>query len=296
VGSEAYAALGQAAFDMAALTGDSADKAAASVAQMFDGTAAGAMKANEQYHFLTDATYDQIKALEDEGKTQEAVRVTAEAFHDSIGPRLDTMQSQVYGLAKAWDSVATATRGWWEEFKAGAALIAGTADISNQYYAQFAKVQTEIQHFGKPSFGQQEKLDRLKAQKDAAEAAAEVAAAQSKINDQAISGDSAIDRLSASVDKTSQKTQKLNELSAAFEKLWGSADPSNKRLAGVQRLVGDDGTVSFVGGEYDRLKAGIEAKYAERAVKEKKAPDLSINPPADFLSNITDGYKKELDA
>lgn len=262
VGRESFAALGQAAFDMAQLTGKSAGEAASAVTQMFDGTVTGALKANEQYHFLTDATYDHIKALEEEGRAQEAAQVAAEAFHDAVGPRIAEMESQVYGLAKAWDSVAASTRGWWEEFKTGSALIAGTADITTQYYAQLGRVQGEIEHFGSASFGQQEKLDQLKKQMDAAIARTDQQAAQTRLNNDAVTGDATIDRLSASVDKADAKKQKLAELSAAFDKLWGSADPGNARLAGVQRLVGADGSVSFSGGAYDKLRADIEKKYA----------------------------------
>lgn len=262
VGRESYAALGQAAFDMAQLTGKSAAEAASAATQMFDGTAAGALKANEQYHFLTDATYDHIKALEEEGRAQEAAQVAAEAFHDAVGPRIAEMETQVYGLARAWDSVATSTKGWWEEFKTGAALIAGTADITTQYYAQLGRVQSEIEHFGSASFGQQEKLDKLKAQMEAAIAAADRQAAQTRLNDNSTTASATIDRLSASVDKADAKKQKLAELSAAFEKLWGSASPDNARLAGVQRLVNADGSVAFSGGAYDKLRADIEKKYA----------------------------------
>lgn len=277
VGAASFDALGQAAFDMATLTGQSAEQAKASVVSLFNGTAAGALKANEQYHFLTDATYDQIKALEEEGKQQEAVQVAAAAFHDAIGPRITEMQNQVYGVAKAWDSVTTSVHGYWEEFKTGSALMLGTADISAQYYAQLGRVQDEIKHFGSPSFGQQEKLDTLKAQFDTATAAAEKTAAQTTLNDQAVQGSAAIDHLAASIDKVDQKKQKLAELSAAFEKLWGSASPDNTRLAGVQRLVGADGSVSFAGGEYDRLKNDINNKY--------KAPKGPRNPePAAYTA------------
>lgn len=280
VGAESFDALGQAAFDMAALTGKSAGEAARAVTQMFDGTAAGALKANEQYHFLTDATYDRIKALEDEGHAQEAAQVTADAFHDAVGPRIEEMRNQVYGLAQAWDSVAASTKGWWEEFKTGASLIAGTADITTQYYAQLGLVQSQIEHFGSPAFGQQEKLDDLKRQMDAAMARAEQQAAQTRMDSDATTASATLDRLSASVDKASAKKKALTELSAAFEKLWGSASPDNARLAGVMRIVNDDGSVSFAGGEYDTLRAALEKKYAP-----PKTPKGPHNPePAAFAA------------
>ncbi|WP_181942339.1 phage tail length tape measure family protein, partial [Klebsiella pneumoniae] len=37
-------------------------------------------KLNDQYHFLTLATYNQIKALQDEGNQQDAARVASDTY------------------------------------------------------------------------------------------------------------------------------------------------------------------------------------------------------------------------
>lgn len=78
--------------------------------------------------------------------------------------------------------------------------------------------------------------------------------------------------------------------------MWAHTDSSNARLAGVQRVVGADGKVSFFGGNFDRDTAAINDKFADKAPKGKKAPDLSIDITDDYMSKVTEGYKKELTA
>lgn len=286
VGGDALASLGQAAFDMAELTGKSAEQATQSVTTMFDGTAAGAVKANDQYHFLTEATYEQIKALEEQGNQQEAVRVEAEAFHNAIGPRIEEMKGQVYGLAAAWDSVKASTRGWWEEFKTGASLLAGTADLQTQIYSligQKANAQSgNPLTFASWSPADERKLADLRAQLQAQTDRADQRAADTQRNAQAIQGDSEVDRLAASVDKLSAKKQAMDQLTASFEKLWANAEPDNARLKGVMRIVNTDGSATFAGGLFDTLKAGIDRKF--------QAPGASALDSAS-LQAMVDGYR-----
>lgn len=268
VSGQALESMGQAAADMAQLTGQSADKAAAEVLKLFDGTAAGAVKANEQYHFLTTAIYDQIKALQDEGDAQGAMDVEARAFHEAAVQRLQTEQEQVRGLAGMWDSVKTAISGAWEALKNQVALATGTAsDVMKikameqrkadaQNYSAVAG--TEAGAYISPWSPQDEaNLQALKAKVKEAEDAASLQGLKHKLDDNAVNADAGLDRLAASIDKTYAKKEKIKELNKYFEDLWAGADPGNAKLKGVQRIVAADGTASFAGGLYDQLLAGI---------------------------------------
>lgn len=143
IGTKSLQALGQAAVDIATLTGQSAEKAAAEVAQMFDGTANGIAKANDQYHFLNASTQAQILALQDEGDTQRAVQVAAEAFHDAIEPRIEQMTESVRGIGGAWQYVKGTFDNFLETMKTGASVLAGTADTQTKIYALMGKIDTE---------------------------------------------------------------------------------------------------------------------------------------------------------
>jgi phage-related minor tail protein len=72
--------IGQAALLMAARTGQSEEQVVKHFDRMADGVTQWAFKTNEQYHFLSLAQYKHIKALEDQGKQQDAMRATGEAL------------------------------------------------------------------------------------------------------------------------------------------------------------------------------------------------------------------------
>ncbi|QLY03103.1 phage tail length tape measure family protein [Citrobacter sp. RHBSTW-00599] len=68
-------------------------------------------KLNDQYHFLTLATYNQIKALQDEGNQREAARVASESYSSSMIQRSNQIKENLGYLETAWNSVAKAA-GW----------------------------------------------------------------------------------------------------------------------------------------------------------------------------------------
>jgi phage-related minor tail protein len=61
-------------------TGIATDKLVGDFNDIAADPVAAITKLNDQYHFLTLATYSQIKALQDEGNQQEAARVASETI------------------------------------------------------------------------------------------------------------------------------------------------------------------------------------------------------------------------
>lgn len=71
-------------------------------------------KLNDQYHFLTLATYNQIKALQDEGNQQEAARVATDAYATTMQQRAADIQDNLGYLEKAWNGLTGAAKGAWD--------------------------------------------------------------------------------------------------------------------------------------------------------------------------------------
>lgn len=71
-------------------------------------------KLNDQYHFLTLSTYNQIKALQDEGNQQEAARVATDAYANTMQQRATDIQQNLGLLEKAWNGLAGAAKGAWD--------------------------------------------------------------------------------------------------------------------------------------------------------------------------------------
>lgn len=71
-------------------------------------------KLNDQYHFLTLATYNQIKALQDEGNQQGAARVATDAYANTMQQRANDIHENLGLLERAWDSLGKTAKGAWD--------------------------------------------------------------------------------------------------------------------------------------------------------------------------------------
>ncbi|HCI6754381.1 phage tail length tape measure family protein [Klebsiella sp. GG_Kp174] len=71
-------------------------------------------KLNDQYHFLTLATYNQIKALQDEGNQQDAARVATDAYANAMQQRANDIHQDLGLLESAWDSLGKTAKGAWD--------------------------------------------------------------------------------------------------------------------------------------------------------------------------------------
>ncbi|HHS9655255.1 TPA: phage tail length tape measure family protein [Klebsiella pneumoniae] len=102
-------------------------------------------KLNDQYHFLTLATYNQIKALQDEGNQQEAARVASESYSSSLIQRSNDIKENLGLLEKAWDGVwGSAKKAWDAMFDIGREqTLADKLATLNENIAEAQKGQAE---------------------------------------------------------------------------------------------------------------------------------------------------------
>ncbi|EMN3919633.1 phage tail tape measure protein [Citrobacter farmeri] len=109
---------------------------------------------NDQYHFLTLATYNQIKALQDEGNQQEAARVATDAYANTLQQRATDIQQNLGLLEKAWNGLAGAAKSAWD-----AMLDVGRESGGNERVAQIRKELDWIDNAvgGKAVFGARRK-------------------------------------------------------------------------------------------------------------------------------------------
>lgn len=72
---------------------------------------------NEKYNFLTLAVYEQIKALEDQGRADDAARLAQSEYAQASVERLDRVKGTVGYLERAWYGLKTAVAETWDEMK-----------------------------------------------------------------------------------------------------------------------------------------------------------------------------------
>lgn len=73
-------------------------------------------KFNDEYHYLTAAVYEQIKALEDEGRTMQAGQLAQRAYADAMKSRTDSIQENLGYVERAWNGAASAAKKAWDAF------------------------------------------------------------------------------------------------------------------------------------------------------------------------------------
>lgn len=300
VGQQSLAAVAQAAADISELTGANAEKASQEALRYFDGTTTGAMKANEQFHFLTTAVYDQIKALQEAGDVEGAQDVASRALHEAAIGRIEDVKEHVTGLTQVWHNLGKEVSDAWERMKLGTSVALGTASDQNELFALQGRKESAENHeysaigrirnmfFGSAlvdkassSFEQwspedEARLQALQARVAKAQADADQAAQNSKLNDAALKANAAIDKRQEQYDKPTARKNALDELNAQFLAAWNDPNAaSNPRLKGVTNYVDEQGKVQFSGGMYDQQKAEIEKRFTDRAAGAADRADLS---------------------
>ena len=87
------------------------------LAELSKAPLAASVKLNEQYHYLTSAVYDQIKALEEQGRKDEAAALAQRTYATEIGRRKDEIVQNLGYMERAWNSVTDAVKGTWDAIR-----------------------------------------------------------------------------------------------------------------------------------------------------------------------------------
>jgi len=129
----ALSSTAAAATSLARITGQSA----AEVVKQFDGMTSGvtawATKANDRYNFLTPSIYAQIRSLESQGRTMDAVRLVT----DQLAQTMDSRMAPSLGLI---DRMLKATKESWSSFWDSAKDVGRAATAEEQVASLTAKL------------------------------------------------------------------------------------------------------------------------------------------------------------
>lgn len=76
---------------------------------------AASVRLNETTNYLTLSLYQQIKALEDQGRTTEAATLAQKAFADAMSNRADNFSANLGTLERAWLTIGDAAKNAWDK-------------------------------------------------------------------------------------------------------------------------------------------------------------------------------------
>ncbi|EFU0752427.1 phage tail tape measure protein, partial [Escherichia coli] len=214
-------------------------------------------KLNDQYHFLTIATYNQIKALQDEGNQQEAARIATEAYSSSMIQRTNQIKENLGYLETAWKAVAESAKWAWDsmlDIGRDASLDQKISDVLHQI--DEIEKNTRPGAFGLGGIGdggaQNKRLARLKQQLGVLQA--------EKI---------AQDVLNSSItdyNKRQQEGIELRQKADAFSKQYQTREQQRaSELAKLEKLKSQ-----YSKEEYNNLVAQINERYKDPKLPKAK--------------------------
>lgn len=105
---ESFETIAIAAANLEDATGKAAKETVAEFAKLAGDPVRAVLKLNESLNFLTVETYNQIKALQESGKVQEAGVVATNAYADAINSRTPKITENLGFIERAWKNLGDA--------------------------------------------------------------------------------------------------------------------------------------------------------------------------------------------
>jgi len=94
--------------------GGALDKVAENFAKLGKDPLKASLELNNSMNFLTRSLYEQIKALEDQGKSTEAARVAQEAYNAALNDRTPQLLQNLGLIERGWNAITKATKGAYD--------------------------------------------------------------------------------------------------------------------------------------------------------------------------------------
>lgn len=242
-----------AAVAMMQLTGKSADDTVQSFSRMSSSVTDWALESNQQYHWLSLATYQRIVSLEKQGDKEAAVSLASQQYTQAAQARLGDLKNQLNWLESAWDGVTEAVGRFGHALRRDLKVSLGLGNIEEQIQKlEEAKRMGALVTFGQPipwNKGMEKDLQDLYQKRDAQNKASQKKADQQKANDDAIAAQKKLqqtwDNNRTSIEKEADAVEQLRQ---NYEALWKTA--TGRETLQDRGVTSTDGK-HFSGGQWD---------------------------------------------
>ncbi|MBD0014586.1 phage tail length tape measure family protein, partial [Klebsiella pneumoniae] len=277
-------------------TDESIDSMVADFEKIAQNPVAAIGELNDKYHFLTLATYNQIKALQDEGNQQEAARLATETYAATMKQRSDQIQSNLGSLEQAWKWLGDAAKGAWDAMldigreKSIDQKIAEAQDELGRAQKSLSDLSAGQSKYAGP-YGAWKSSDLSMLQKGVDAAKARLASLQSEKMAQ--------DAINESYDPYLKKQQegiKLQQKADAFSQKYQTRQQQRaKELAELSKYRG-----KYTQEEYDRIYSEINDRYKDpkspKTPKGKAYTEDAATRLLDQINQQTAAMQSQLDA
>lgn len=149
VASESLQEITRTAIELERYAGQPVAKTAEHMAKLGDAPVKASLQLNEQYHYLTDEVYRQIKALDDKGRKEEAAALAQRTYSAAMAERAAELKGSLGTLERAWEGLGNIARKTWD-----AMLNVGRAATLDDIRTKINSTQTQLdQLLIGPGFG-----------------------------------------------------------------------------------------------------------------------------------------------
>lgn len=279
-----------AAVNLAQLTGQSIEQTSAQVLRLAKDPLPALMELDQQHRFLTLDVYNQVRALQEQGREQDAVRVGLEELERVSSSRVDQMREQAGALETAWryvkeeigdviERMKDVGKGGLEARLRNLDRMEEVVDNRNTFGAftapgglmGWAYIRQNRDQLKAYIASQREQLELTKASN---EEDAKREAEQKRQAAAAVNAAAAIDKMAASVDKQAAKQRELNEVTALYNQL----EREGARTGNYDSRLFD--------GSQEKLLAAIEEKYKPRSAPKGSRGDDPDKAAAREVANL----------
>ncbi|MWP48815.1 MULTISPECIES: phage tail length tape measure family protein [unclassified Gilliamella] len=248
---------------MAQVTGKSAQDAVQSFKGIENSVTSWAVESNKQYHFLDLATYQRISALEEQGRTEEAIAIATDKYASEMEVSANKMKEQLNWLEDAW-----------RRFKNGVSVLGNELKKELKFDLGLSSLEEDIERMEKAkkrgfyivpgsvsipyNKNDDKALQEKYAQRDKLQKEAQEKHDTDVINEKAINAQKELDELHKQNASDAEKQAKaVDELRKKYEALW--ANEKGRKDLQAQGVKSKDGK-SFSGGQYDKDVKNITDK------------------------------------
>ncbi|WP_431225765.1 phage tail length tape measure family protein [Serratia sp. L9] len=235
--SETLSSVSGAASAMAELTGQSADQVVAEFVKMTDSASDWAMNSSEQYHWLDSETYQRIRSLEEQGRTEDAIEIASQAYKKAAVERLGEIETQLNWVARGWKNVKDRMNEALQTAKSGVSGALGLDSEDEARVKNIIALKAELANVGSDTdvaskdAGYQRYVSSLKAtlsgleaEETAAKAVNEERAKRLKIDEESNAASKELEQSwknnASDIDKEAAAVEKLRK---TYQKMWTSA-------------------------------------------------------------------------
>jgi lambda family phage tail tape measure protein len=279
VASASFVEITEAALEWRSATGKAVEDTVAEFVKIGKDPVVAAKDLNEQYNFLTAATYSQIVALKEQGDTIGAAKLLTDTYVDTIKNRSKEVTENLSLWERGWKAVASGAKGAWD-----AVADIGREDTLEQRIADLTENLSKRRAQGWTTEPYELQLNALIQQRDTQQQIAKARELEVRQQQAAIVAIGKIDALEKSARTNAEKrADALKEYTKSLEAIR-KVNPDDERLK-PENIA--------------RVQADIAKQFKDTGGRTASVDLSGFNDQKNALAAILAEYKnhqKELDA